>query len=231
MHAGTTIDSFIRDNLEWLGRATNWSKFSATAALGVIHRGHLSQGMKLLAPYLPSAAGAGSSAYTEGGSLFGLGLIFANHGRTVSKFLLGQLQDANDEVVQHGAALGLGVAGIATADQSTFIYELSLMIDTMEVLRNKLFNDSAVAGEACGISMGLIMLGTGNQEAIDEMLRYAKETQHEKIIRGTSNRNGIINVRQRRHGRTINRNPPRRTRTHSSLRSSLHNRSCILWNR
>src|SRR5271169_3038852 len=54
----------------------------------------------------------------------------------------------------------------------------------MEVLRNKLFNDSAVAGEACGIAMGLIMLGTGNQEAIDEMLRYARETQHEKIIRG-----------------------------------------------
>ena len=54
----------------------------------------------------------------------------------------------------------------------------------MEVLRNKLFTDSAVAGEACGISMGLIMLGTGNQDAIDEMLRYAKETQHEKIIRG-----------------------------------------------
>jgi len=119
MHAGTTVDSFIRDNLDWLGRATNWSKFSATAALGVIHRGHLSQGMKLLAPYLPgSASGASSSPYTEGGSLFGLGLIFANHGRSVDKFLLGQLQDANDEVVQHGAALGLGVAGIATADES-----------------------------------------------------------------------------------------------------------------
>jgi 26S proteasome regulatory subunit N2 len=54
----------------------------------------------------------------------------------------------------------------------------------MEALRGKLFNDSAVAGEACGISMGLIMLGTGNKEAIEEMLRYARETQHEKIIRG-----------------------------------------------
>ena len=74
--------------------------------------------MKLLAPYLPGAGSGGSSPYTEGGSLFGLGLIFANHGRSVDKFLLGQLQDANDEVVQHGAALGLGVAGIATADES-----------------------------------------------------------------------------------------------------------------
>jgi 26S proteasome regulatory subunit N2 len=54
----------------------------------------------------------------------------------------------------------------------------------MDALRTKLFNDSAVAGEACGLSMGLIMLGTANQEAIEEMLRYAKETQHEKIIRG-----------------------------------------------
>jgi len=117
MHAGTTVDQFIRDNLDWLARASNWSKFSATAALGVIHRGHLSQGMKLLAPYLPGATGS-PSPYTEGGSLFGLGLIFANQGRTVSKYLLNQLKDANDEVVQHGAALGIGVAGLATADES-----------------------------------------------------------------------------------------------------------------
>lgn len=38
MHAGTSVDQFLRDNLEWLGRANNWSKFSAIASLGVIHR-------------------------------------------------------------------------------------------------------------------------------------------------------------------------------------------------
>ena len=43
MSAGTTADSFLRDNLEWLSRATNWAKFSATATLGVIHRGHTKQ--------------------------------------------------------------------------------------------------------------------------------------------------------------------------------------------
>lgn len=41
MHAGTTGDEFLRSNLEWLGSATNWAKFGATASLGVIHRGHL----------------------------------------------------------------------------------------------------------------------------------------------------------------------------------------------
>ena len=32
--------------------------------------------------------------------------------------------------------------------------------------------------------MGLVMLGSGGQRFADEMLQYAHETQHEKIIRG-----------------------------------------------
>ena len=37
MHFGTTSDVFLRENLEWLKRASNWAKFSATASLGLIH--------------------------------------------------------------------------------------------------------------------------------------------------------------------------------------------------
>lgn len=58
--------------------------------------------------------------------------------------------------------------------------------DVYEVLRDVLYLDSAVAGEATGYAMGLVMLGTGNQKIIDEMLHYAHETAHEKIIRGCS---------------------------------------------
>lgn len=32
--------------------------------------------------------------------------------------------------------------------------------------------------------MGLVMLGTGSPKAFEEMIQYAHETQHEKIIRG-----------------------------------------------
>lgn len=32
--------------------------------------------------------------------------------------------------------------------------------------------------------MGLVMLGTGSETAIQDMVTYAHETQHEKIIRG-----------------------------------------------
>ena len=109
MHAGTSVDTFLRENLEWLSRATNWSKFNATASLGVIHRGQLQQGQVLLHPYLPRN-GASGSPYSQGGALYALGLIYANHGHDVRQFLLESLRNTNDEVIQHGACLGLGEA-------------------------------------------------------------------------------------------------------------------------
>ncbi|CBI20557.3 unnamed protein product, partial [Vitis vinifera] len=41
MHVGTTVDTFVRENLEWLSRATNSIMFSATVGLGMIHKDHL----------------------------------------------------------------------------------------------------------------------------------------------------------------------------------------------
>ncbi|KAG8372741.1 hypothetical protein BUALT_Bualt12G0098300 [Buddleja alternifolia] len=173
MHAGTTVDTFLRENLDWLSRATNWAKFSATAGLGVIHRGHLQQGRSLMAPYLPQGgAGGGGSPYSEGGALYALGLIHANHGEGIKQFLRESLRSTNVEVIQHGACLGLGLAALGTADDDIF-----------DDIKNVLYMDSAVAGEAAGISMGLLMVGTASEKA-GEMLAYAHETQHEKIIRG-----------------------------------------------
>ncbi|KAF3457673.1 hypothetical protein FNV43_RR02331 [Rhamnella rubrinervis] len=173
MHAGTTVDTFLRENLDWLSRATNWAKFSATAGLGVIHRGHLQQGRSLMAPYLPQGgAGGGGSPYSEGGALYALGLIHANHGEGIKQFLRDSLRSTNVEVIQHGACLGLGLAALGTADE-----------DIYDDIKSVLYTDSAVAGEAAGISMGLLMVGTASEKA-SEMLTYAHETQHEKIIRG-----------------------------------------------
>jgi len=120
MHAGTNSDEFLRNNLDWLGKASNWSKFTATAALGVIHKGNIRNGMAMLQPYLPQPDGtsqAGSSPYSEGGALYALGLIYAARGKEVLGMLRTTLRDTNEEVVQHGAALGVGVAGMASQDR------------------------------------------------------------------------------------------------------------------
>ena len=79
MNSGTTQDSFLRDNLEWLGKANNWAKFTAVASIGVVHKGHVHESMNLLQPYLPTA-GQSSSPYSESGALYALGLIHANKG-------------------------------------------------------------------------------------------------------------------------------------------------------
>ena len=41
MQAGTSSDIFLRQNLEWMSKSTMWAKFSTTASLGVVHRGHI----------------------------------------------------------------------------------------------------------------------------------------------------------------------------------------------
>ncbi|GAA5866599.1 hypothetical protein JCM1840_002395 [Sporobolomyces johnsonii] len=174
-HAGTTSDLFLRENLDWLAKASNWSKFTTTAALGVIHKGNLAQGKAILEPYLPGATdGANRSVYSEGGSLYALGLVNANHGKeSITGYLLETMKGSQEEVIQHGAALGLGVAAMGSGNEELY-----------DALRDVLFNDSAIAGEAAGYAMGLVMLGSGSAKALDEMLQYAHETQHEKIIRG-----------------------------------------------
>lgn len=176
MNAGTMNANFFRDNLDWLGKAVNWSKFTATAALGVIHRGDLGNGQTLLKPYLPKDTVEGAntgSVYSQGGSLYAMGLIYANHETFALNLIREHFKKASEEVVQHGGALGLGVAGMATGDEGIY-----------DDLKNVLYTDSALNGEAVGIAMGLIMLGTGNIKALEDMIQYAHETQHEKIVRG-----------------------------------------------
>ena len=129
MNAGTTSDQFLRENLDWLAKASNWSKFTATAALGVLNKGNLKEGLNILRPYLPSD-GPSSSVYSEGGSLFALGLIHANHGAEVLGLLTNMLRTNTAEVVQHGAALGLGAAGMATENEEVY-----------EELRTVLYSD------------------------------------------------------------------------------------------
>jgi len=197
-HSGTAIDTFLRDNLDWLARATAWAKFSATSCLGVIHARHTSSALNLLSPYLPSSAGlrnsSSPSSYSEGGALYALGLISATGGRnvelppvpggaapiTAKAYLLEALkaQGAGD-VVKHGASLGLGLSAMASWDGSDDNEN-----EYYDDLKALLYTDSAVASEAAALGMGLIACGSGSERVCDEMLAYARETEHEKIVRG-----------------------------------------------
>lgn len=202
LNAGTTNDAFLRNNLEWMKKASNWAKFSATASLGVVHAGHITEAMTLLEPYLPTnptAEGAeavtSSGGYAEGGSLYALGLIHGSRTGSSSakkmetnEFLLGHLRASHaNEPISHGAALGVGLTALGTNS-----------VEVVNELKELIYTDSAVSGEAAGMAIGLVLVGSGAgnvrhdlekdvdeiNEVVAELKTYAKETQHEKIIRG-----------------------------------------------
>ena len=91
----------------------------------------------------------------------------------MTDYLLQQLKEATAEPVRHGACLGLGLAAMGTERQ-----------DVYDQLKMNLYQDDAVTGEAAGLAMGLTMLGSSSARAIEDMVGYAKETAHEKILRG-----------------------------------------------
>jgi 26S proteasome regulatory subunit N2 len=73
--------------------------------------------------------------------------------------------------------LGLGLTAMATNNDQIY-----------EEMKNVLFNnaDSAVIGEAAGYGLGLVMLGSADEKAIEEIITHATDSKHEKIIRSLS---------------------------------------------
>ena len=63
------------------------------------------------------------------------------------------------QMVRHGGCLGLGLAAMGTYRQ-----------DVYDQLRANLYLDDAVAGEAAGIAMGMVMLGSKEAQAIQDMV-------------------------------------------------------------
>lgn len=191
MNAYTTNDSFLRDNISWAAKATNWSRFNATATLGVIHMGNKKEAMAVLQPYFSGGNGAGgaeqqaASPFSTAGAYYAYGLINSNHHsqESVDFLLEGFRNSGQNESIQHGVCLGLGLVEMATANEQIY-----------EELKNTLYNnaDSAIIGESAAYGMGLVMMGSADERAIEELWVHAQDQNHEKIIRAISISLGLI---------------------------------------
>lgn len=84
-------------------------------------------------------------------------------------------QGQHSEVLRHGACLGLGLSSLGTGNTVA-----------VEEMKQALYTDNAITGEAAAYGMGLVMCGSASEREIRELLSYARDTQHEKIIRGCS---------------------------------------------
>lgn len=184
MHSGTSVDVFVRKNIDWLAKAKYWSIFTATAGLGVIHRGHHKHAFKLLGVYLPTddminRKRKAQKYYSEGGALFALGLIHADNGAAAVDYLKNALehatmgQDEGNEMVLHGCCLGLGLAALATADHAL----------TERLWEVVIQHDGTTPQEAAALAIGLVNIGSNLSENAESMLTYARETQHDRVAR------------------------------------------------
>jgi 26S proteasome regulatory subunit N2 len=73
-----------------------------------------------MAPYLPRDGHTGSP-YSEGGAMYALGLITANHGASIQPFLTEGLRSSSNHIIQHGACLGLGEQGFLQERGATLL--------------------------------------------------------------------------------------------------------------
>lgn len=56
--------------------------------------------------------------------------------------------------------------------------------DIVEQLKINMYQNNYAFGEAIGLAMGLVMLGSKNDEVLQEMVTFAQVTQNEQILRG-----------------------------------------------
>ncbi|MES1922238.1 hypothetical protein MHBO_003746, partial [Bonamia ostreae] len=103
---GTAQDGFVRRNTSWFAECSNWTKFSAVASLGVVHKGNALEFEKLLKAHLPQN-GVRRSPYQEGGALFAAGLMHSGHGTERLDFFVDALKKSDgNEIVQNGVFFG-----------------------------------------------------------------------------------------------------------------------------
>lgn len=178
VHCGTGDDKFVRDNLNWLGKAKHWAKFSATASLGVLHRYDVDNAEKLLQPYLPS--NKNPSRFIKAGSLYGLAIIFAgNAGRERITRKLANILDDNIENIQedatqillHGTCLGLGITSMGTSDGQA-----------KNLLTHASNSEVAACSDAALYGLGLTSLGKADKESLATATDLGNSSKHNNII-------------------------------------------------
>jgi 26S proteasome regulatory subunit N2 len=186
LQAFTQDDSFlqIKENLEWAAKCTHWNKFTSIASFGLIYKNNKDK--KVFQKFLPeSNQGDAVNTYSNGGALYGLGLSFTGtSNQEIIDYIFGVLTNpthSQNEVVMHGACLGLGLTAFASGNEAIG-----------ERLKDILNSSTSVMGEASALSLGLTFAGTNNEAILSDLIAFAQDTEHEKILRSICIAIGLI---------------------------------------
>ncbi|EAY10717.1 Proteasome/cyclosome repeat family protein [Trichomonas vaginalis G3] len=178
MFAGTGDDNFYRSNITWFGSGRKWAQFITIAGVGAIHIGHLQSALQILEPFLHND----TPPYPYGAALYALGIIYANYSwdrkviETVKEPIIKQKSSIikqKSSIIRNGGCLALGLIAMGSREQ-----------EYASIVRDVINDDIPEPGEAAGYAYGMIMLGVGPCQELEELVRVAENNDHEKIARG-----------------------------------------------
>lgn len=184
-NAGTNRDGCIRGSWSTFDKLTEWSDFTARAALGNIYRGQYDAIKVILQPFLPNPRQMSTvenvdvegGNYTHGGSLYAMGLAACGIANNHTNYLTQVLEKATvtkDQPVQAGASLAIGLCSFGSGDLELF-----------SLLRPISWSSQPIAGLCAGVSTGLIYCGLSHlpevQDIVNETLPIARSNDHPSI--------------------------------------------------
>lgn len=127
-------------------------------------QGHEKEALQLMATYLPKDTSPGS-AYQEGGGLYALGLIHANHGGDIIDYLLSQLKNASNDVRTSYAERSACLCGLWKETNKLLLAFFSFQLITVFIFPLSFGLQIVRHGGALGL--GLAALGTARQDVYD----------------------------------------------------------------
>lgn len=169
LYMGSGNIDFLMENIQWFEASTNWAKFTAYAAFGIIYKGNARQAKIILDVYCHRI----KLAERYGGILYAAGLIASDYGVEVRNKFVTLLRHDMDDYSKYGNCLGVGLSAIGTGEQYL-----------RDHLMATLGQDNGVVGEAAAIALGLVMIGSKDDETITTLIAYATNTQHDKTAQG-----------------------------------------------
>eukprot|EP00924_Labyrinthula_sp_SR-Ha-C_P002831 augustus_masked-scaffold_13-processed-gene-8.15-mRNA-1 protein AED:0.07 eAED:0.15 QI:0/-1/0/1/-1/1/1/0/1061 len=179
----SSLLSFLPTGLPDGDRSSTGGSFVEGGALYALGMSHADNLNKKVLNYLNSCLSQGQS-FRAGASV----------GDGSGSFSYGKLQ-----AVEHGALLGLGCAAIGChsgaeslqvghVPLNTYLDDVSGEVadqrPLVQVLLDSIRQDEAVVSEAAAYSLGLVCLGSGDSDILDQILFiYSSKSDHEKITR------------------------------------------------
>ena len=139
----------------------------------------------MLKKFLPGNNADIANHYPNGGSLYGLGLLFTGtSNQEIIEYIIEVTTNPahnQNEVVMHGACLGLGLTAFASANETIG-----------ERLKDILNSSTSIMGEASALAIGLTFAGTNNEAILSDLIGIAQDTEHEKTLRSICLSIGLI---------------------------------------